>query len=64
MLRAGYSVVRSLSEAPLYAAAIACALKKSALVRGGENSRAAALEGIEIAPDLVYNIRVKASRLQ
>jgi lycopene epsilon-cyclase len=47
----GYSVVRSLSEAPMYAAAIAGALgstKGASSSRAtGKNSRAAALEGLQ-----------------
>jgi len=50
-LTAGYSVVRSLSEAPMYAAAIAGALGStkgaSSSHATGKNSRAAALEGLQ-----------------
>ncbi len=50
-LTAGYSVVRSLSEAPMYAAAIAGALGStkgaSSSCATGKNSRAAALEGLQ-----------------
>lgn len=44
----GYSVVRSLSEAPLYAAAIAKALGQNSNADSivvGQNSREAAIEG-------------------
>lgn len=44
-MNTGYSVVRSLSEAPLYAAAIASALKVSDGKPSTSNSQEAALQG-------------------
>lgn len=45
-MNTGYSVVRSLSEAPLYAAAIASALKISDGKPSTSNSQEAALQGM------------------
>lgn len=52
---AGYSVVRSLSEAPFYAAAIARALKPSDDRSIESNSQEAAIQGTILFTDYVWS---------